>query len=137
LIDADMRRPRLHTLFDQNQEPGLSNLLTGHAKASAAVFKSCIPGLWLMPSGALPPNPADLLGSHRFKDFIATLADHFDWVLVDTPPVMAVTDAALVAHCTTGVLFVVGCEMTNRNTAAQAIEHGRAARKLIHSPLGK
>jgi Mrp family chromosome partitioning ATPase len=90
-----------------------------------------------MPSGALPPNPAELLGSQRFKEFIATLADHFDWVLVDTPPVMAVTDAALVAHRTTGVLFVVGCEMTNRNAAAQAIEHGRAARKLIHSPLGK
>jgi capsular exopolysaccharide synthesis family protein len=131
LIDADMRRPRLHTLFDQNQEPGLSNLLTGHAKASAAVSKSCIPGLWLMPSGALPPNPAELLGSQRFKDFIATLADHFDWVLLDTPPVMAVTDAALVAHCTTGVLFVVGCEMTNRHAAAEAIEQLLSAKAKI------
>lgn len=70
-----------------------------------------------MPAGRHPPNPAELLGSKRFKDFLASLSQHFDWVMIDTPPVMAVTDSSVVAHLATGVLFVVGAEMTSRHAA--------------------
>ena len=133
-----MRRPRVHEVFAVKQEPGLSNVMTGTAKASEAVRKSAVAGLWLLPAGTNPPNPAELLGSHRFRDFLASLVEHFDWVVVDSPPVMAVTDAALVAHRTTGVLFVVGCEMTGRHAAQSALEQLHSARaKIIGGVLNR
>jgi hypothetical protein len=88
LVDADMRKPRVHTVFGRVQGPGLSNVLVGNAKASEAVHTTTVPGLWLMPAGQLPPNPAELLGSKRFKDLLASLVQHFDWVMIDSPPVV-------------------------------------------------
>jgi succinoglycan biosynthesis transport protein ExoP len=122
LIDADMRRPRVHQIFGQNQEPGLSNLMVGHAVASATICKSGVPGLWLLNAGRIPPNPAELLGSRRFKEFIALLSQHFDAVIIDSPPIMAVTDSAIVASAASGIVFVVGAEMTSRQAARNAIE---------------
>ena len=121
-----MRKPKAHEIFELPQEPGLSNLLVGNAKASEAVRKSGVAGLWVIPSGRMPPNPAELLGSPAFRDFLASLKDHFDWVIIDSPPVMAVTDAALVAHHATGVVFVVGAEMTSRHAAKRAVDQLRA-----------
>jgi exopolysaccharide transport family protein len=129
IIDADMRRPRVHSVFEQPQEPGLSNLLVGNAKASESVQKTNVPGLWVLTAGHIPPNPAELIGSQRCKEFVASLRDHFDWVIIDTPPVMAVTDAVIAANSASGVVFVVGAEMTGRHSARTAIEqlaHGRA-----------
>ena len=128
IVDADMRKPRVHTVFGQSQEPGLSNVLVGNAKASEAVHTTTVTGLWVMPAGVPPPNPAELLGSKRFKDFLASLSQHFDWVVIDTPPVMAVTDSSVVAHMATGVLFVVGAEMTSRHAAQRALEQLEQAR---------
>ena len=122
LIDADMRRPKTHELFDVSLEPGLSNVIVGDAKASEAVKRTSTPNLWLLVAGKNPPNPAELLGSGRFKDFLGSLAEHFDWIIIDSPPVMAVTDASVVAHSVTGVIFVVGSEMTNKGAAKAALE---------------
>ncbi len=122
LIDADMRRPKAHEFFGVSQEPGLSNVMVGDAKASEAVKRTLTPNLWLMTSGKHPPNPAELLGSRRFKDFMASLGEHFDWVILDSPPVMAVTDASVIAHSATGVVFVVGAEMTSKGAAKAALE---------------
>jgi capsular exopolysaccharide synthesis family protein len=129
IVDADMRKPRVHTVFDKPQGPGLSNVLVGNAKSSEAVHKTAVPGLWVMPAGQHAPNPAELLGSKRFQEFLASLGQHFDWVLIDTPPVMAVTDSSVVAHLATGVLFVVGADMTSRDAARRALEqlHGTRA----------
>ncbi|MGE3957923.1 MAG: GumC family protein [Vicinamibacterales bacterium] len=122
LVDADMRRPRVHEIFESPEEPGLSNLLTGNAKASEAIQKSKVPGLWLMPAGHIPPNPAELLSSPRFMDFLGALEDHFDWVVLDTPPVLVVADSLVVANKATGVVFVVGADQTTRNAARNAVE---------------
>ncbi len=122
LIDADMRKPKAQEIFGMTQEPGLSNVLVGNAKASESVRKSSVAGLWVLPAGRTPPNPAELVGSQRFRDFLVLLANHFDWVIIDSPPVMAVTDAALVAHSASGVLFVVGAEMTSRHAARRALD---------------
>ncbi|MGH9254634.1 MAG: GumC family protein [Vicinamibacterales bacterium] len=122
LIDADMRKPRVHEVFHAAAMPGLSNLLVGDATASGTIQESTIAGLWVMAAGTLPPNPAELLGSKRFGDFAAFLLQYFDWVIVDTPPVMAVTDAAIAASLAHGVLFVVGAEMTSRRIAQRAVE---------------
>ena len=129
LIDADMRRPRVHDVFAQKQEPGLSNLMVGNAKASESVHKTAVPGLWVLAAGHNPPNPAELLGSQRFRDFLTSLKEHFDLIIVDSPPVMAVTDAAIAANVANGVVFVVGAEMTSRHAARAAVEQleqGRA-----------
>ena len=129
LIDADMRKPRVHEVFGLESTPGLSNVLVGNVTASEAIRESSTSGLWVLPAGTNPPNPAELLGSKRFRDFAALLLRHFDWVILDTPPVMAVTDASIAANISHGVLFVVGAEMTSRRTAQRAIEqlsHGQA-----------
>jgi len=122
LIDADMRRPRVHEMLEQRQEPGLSNVLTGDAKYADSVLEIEKTGLSVLPAGHVPPNPAELLGSKRFEELLTMLKTRFDWVIVDTPPVMPVTDAPIVAHVTDGVLFVVGAEMTSRGVAQAAIE---------------
>ena len=122
LIDADMRRPRIHEVFAEKQEPGLSNVLIGEVKVADALRRTSSESLFVLPAGHIPPNPAELLGSSRFTDFIATLGEHFAWVIIDSPPIMAVTDAAVVAHIASGVVFVVGAEMTNRAVAQTAIE---------------
>lgn len=128
LIDADMRRPKTHEFFGASQEPGLSNVLVGDAKASDTVKRTLTPNLWLLPAGKQPPNPAELLGSRRFRDFIESLGGHFEWVIVDSPPVMAVTDACVIANIASGVIFVTGSEMTNRGAAKAALQQLDGAR---------
>jgi polysaccharide biosynthesis transport protein len=122
LIDADMRRPSVHTQFAIAQEPGLSNVLVGNKKASEAVRPSNVPNLWLLPAGHSSPNPSELLGSQRFKNFLVAVREQFDWVLIDTPPVMAVTDACVIAHLVDGTVFVTAAEMVSKQAARRAIE---------------
>jgi capsular exopolysaccharide synthesis family protein len=138
LVDADMRKPKVHYVFAMAQEPGLSNVLAGTAKSSESVHQTDVAGLWVMPSGMIPPNPAELLGSKRFSDFIASVASHFDWLILDTPPVMAVTDSSVVGHRATGVVFVVGAEMTSRYAAQRALEQLELSRvRLVGSVLNR
>src|SRR5207245_1109010 len=70
VIDGDMRKPKMHQIFNVPQEPGLSNLIVGTCKASQAVVKSPIANLWVLPAGRVPPNPAELLGSSRMRQFL-------------------------------------------------------------------
>jgi succinoglycan biosynthesis transport protein ExoP len=138
LIDGDMRRPRVHEIFNGNQEPGLSNVLTGNAKAVDAIKRSQVHGLWLLSSGHIPPNPAELLGSRRFADFIISLDQHFDWVVIDTPPVLVVTDSSIVANQVSGVVFVVGADKTSRHAARAAVEQlDSASAHIVGSVLNR
>jgi len=139
LIDADMRRPRVHELFGREQEPGLSNLLVSHVDPSTVIRPfDGVPTLSTCPAGHIPPNPSELLGSQRFKDLIATLKQTNDWIVVDSPPVMAVTDACIVAHDATGVLFVVGAEMTSSDTASVALDQLESAHaKFVGAVLNR
>ena len=122
LIDCDMRRPRVHEIFEGPQEPGLSNVLSGNAKTSEAIRKASLPGLWLMPAGHIPPNPAELLAARRFGDLISSLDSHFDWVVFDTPPVMVVADSSIVANQASGVVFVVRADHTTKQSVRAAAE---------------
>ncbi len=128
LIDGDMRRPRVHEIFQRPQEPGLSNVVLGTIKASQGLQPTDIPGLWLLPAGALPPNPAELLSSPRFRELVNALLNQADWVVIDSPPTMAVIDASVLAHIAGGVLFVVSAEKTSRPAATKALEQLDAAR---------
>jgi capsular exopolysaccharide synthesis family protein len=138
LIDGDMRRPRVHALFGQDQEPGLSNLIVGNMELAAVTQESSLKGLWTISAGHIPPNPSELLGSTRFKEIIRSLEAKYDWIVIDSPPVMAVTDACLIAHDATGVLFVVGSEMTNRHVASIALDQLEAAQaKFVGAVLNR
>ena len=131
LVDADMRKPRIHELMNVKQDPGLSSLIVGRAKANEVVQKTGTANLWVMPAGPNPPNPAELLGSTRFIQLVKAFGDHFDWVVIDSPPVMAVTDPSVVAHRTTGVIFVIGSEQVNRHKALTAVQRLQASKAKI------
>ncbi len=138
VIDADMRRPRIHEVFDVDQEPGLSNVLVGTESIDAAVRRTDNPFLSILPAGHLPPNPAELLGSSRCERLLEGLGSKYDWIVIDAPPVMAVTDAAVVAHAVSGVVFVVGAEMIPRRNAQTAVDQLVQARaKLVGVVLNR
>jgi capsular exopolysaccharide synthesis family protein len=138
VIDGDMRRPRVHGVFRRQQEPGLSNVLVGTARMSDAVRMTQVPNLYVLPSGHIPPNPAELLGSTRYLEALDELRQQFDWIIIDAPPVMAVTDAAILSNSATGVVFVVGAEMTSKRNAVSAVEHLAQARaKFIGAVLNR
>ena len=122
LIDADMRQPRVHETLNIDRTPGLSNVLAGTATVSQAVRASSVRGLWILPAGDHPPHAAELLASQRFETFLKLAAQRFEWIIVDSPPVLAVTDACVIAPLVSGVLFVVGSEMTNRQSVQTALE---------------
>jgi capsular exopolysaccharide synthesis family protein len=123
LIDADMRRPGLHKAVGIENEIGLSHLLVGQARVREAVQQTREPNLFVIAAGRMPPNPSELLASERMQHFVTNLrSGPFDWVIIDTPPVLAVTDAVLVGRIVSGVVFVIGSEMTRRVHAERAIE---------------
>jgi capsular exopolysaccharide synthesis family protein len=108
LIDADFRRPSLHKIFGRIRNVGLSNLIlqdVAENEAIAAVEQ--VPNLWLVTSGPIPPNPSELLGSGRIRELMARLRSSFTYVILDTPPVNAVTDAAILAAAANGTILVV------------------------------
>jgi capsular exopolysaccharide synthesis family protein len=131
IIDGDMRRPRIHEVFGVEQEPGLSNVLVGTTALADAIRPTDNPQLFVLPAGHLPPNPAELLSSARYRRLLDELGADFDWIVVDAPPVMAVTDAAVVAHEVSGVVFVVGAEMIPRRNAQYALDQLAQARAKI------
>jgi polysaccharide biosynthesis transport protein len=123
LIDADMRRPGLHKTMGLPNELGLSHLLVGQSRVRDAVQRTTEPNLFVISAGRTPPNPSELLASERMNHLIANLAQGpFDWVVIDTPPVLAVTDAVIIAQKVAGVVFVIGSEMTRRVHAERALE---------------
>ncbi len=121
LIDCDLRRPSLHTLFNLNGEPGLTNLLL-EDDGQPALQDTGVDGLQLLASGPLPPNPADLLGSQKIDRIISTFYNTVDMVLMDAPPVIAVTDAAVLGAKVDGILLVVSAGTTRRDHAERAKE---------------
>jgi capsular exopolysaccharide synthesis family protein len=123
LVDADLRRPGLHTVVGAKNEVGLSHLLVGQARVRDAVQETKERNLFVIAAGLIPPNPSELLASDRMQALVANLkSGPFDWVIIDTPPVLAVTDAVIIARKVSGVVFVIGSEMTRRAHSERAIE---------------
>jgi capsular exopolysaccharide synthesis family protein len=123
LIDADMRRPSLHKAMRLPNDRGLAELLGGKAKMREVVQRCGDPNLLVISAGHTPSNPSELLGSDRMRAFLHQLATGpFDWIIIDTPPVLAVTDAVVLAPLVHAVSFVIGAEMTRWRLAERAIE---------------
>jgi capsular exopolysaccharide synthesis family protein len=129
IVDADMRRPGLHRPLRLTNERGLSQVLTGQARVRDVIQRTVDPNLLAVTAGVPPPNPSELLTSERMKTLLTNLAHGpFDWIIVDTPPVLAVTDAVVLAPLASGVTFVIGAEMTRRRLAERAVETVLSAR---------
>ncbi len=119
LVDCDLRRPSLHTLFQVPLEPGLSNFLVGDVNELPLV-ETLVPNLRVVPAGKVPPNPSELLQSARMQKFFALALENFGRVVVDSPPLLSVTDAAILATMVEGVLLVVKAEGAPRKAVIQA-----------------
>ncbi len=131
LIDADLRKPRLHKVFKMPNTGGLSGFLTGKTAFEDAVQKTDIENIWIISSGPHPPNPAELLNSKRMRDLMALVKERFDTVLIDTPPVLAVIDPVIVSSMVDSTIFVVRAGKTTRRALAKAVNEVRKAKAEI------
>ena len=122
LVDTDLRRPVLHSIFNLSRSKGISNYLVGKTDLDEVIFETDINNLYIMPCGTLPPNPSELLGSKAMKNCISELKERFDIVLFDSPPIMAVTDAAVLSSEVDGVILVVKAGQTDRNAVLRSFE---------------
>lgn len=125
LVDCDLRRPSLHQIFDARTTPGFTDMMRDDALMSKPPLQETgVPNLWLLPSGTIPPNPAELLASRRMSEVIAALQQHAEMILFDAPPVIAVTDAAVLSTKVDAVLLVISAGKTKR-------EHAKKAKALL------
>ncbi|RZU50148.1 capsular exopolysaccharide synthesis family protein [Krasilnikovia cinnamomea] len=124
LIDADLRRPRLAQYLDLEGAVGLTNVLAGQANVRDVVQSWGGSGLWVLPSGYVPPNPSELLGSGNMADLLTSLGSAFDVVIIDTPPLLPVTDAAVMAT------LADGCILVSRHAKTTTAQAGSAAGAL-------
>ncbi|GMK49108.1 MULTISPECIES: CpsD/CapB family tyrosine-protein kinase [Paenibacillus] len=120
LVDADLRKPTSHYNFGLSNRTGLSHVLSGQADLSEVIKETRIKGLDVLPSGPVPPNPSELLGSSRMEELLGKLREQYDMVLIDTPPVLAVADAQVVANKCDGVLLVVNARTGKKQHAIKA-----------------
>jgi succinoglycan biosynthesis transport protein ExoP len=122
LVDTDMRRPHLHQAFGfPSTSEGLSKAIVGETDVFSVIQKTEIPHLSLLPCGASPPNPAELLHAERFAAIVEQLSQRYDRIIFDSPPVGAVTDAAILARITGGTVFVARAGRTSRDALASAV----------------
>jgi polysaccharide biosynthesis transport protein len=122
LVDADLRKPRQHEIFRVSNRVGLVSFLTRQAEIAEVTLPTAIEGLSLVPSGPLPPQPAELLDSERMREFLVRVRDDYDFVIVDSPPVVPVTDAVVLSSVVDGVLLCIGAGQAVREEVAACVE---------------
>jgi tyrosine-protein kinase Etk/Wzc len=120
LVDADLRRPVLHSIFEQDKDIGLTNILLGTTEIDSGIHELAVPNLSLLCCGTLPPNPSELLGSQAMKQLIEKLKEKYDMILFDSPPVVAVTDAAVLSTQIDGTILIISANETTRNSENRA-----------------
>jgi capsular exopolysaccharide synthesis family protein len=138
LVDTDLRRPALHHLFELDNSRGVTNVLLGAATLAEMVQATQIENLWILTSGPLPPNPAELLNSASMRELLAELKEEWDVVLCDSPPTMMAADAPILASLLDGVVLVVEQHKTSRHIIAEAVNVLRSAQaRLLGVALNK
>lgn len=121
LVDADLRKPTVHKTFKVKNNNGLTTLLTDrNAHLSDVIYRTHAEGLYILTSGAIPPNPVELLTSKRMEVIKLEMLDYFDMVIFDMPPLLAVTDAQVMATKTDGVIFVIPKGAANKDEVMKA-----------------
>ncbi len=121
IIDSDMRRPQIHRIFDVDNSRGLSAFLAGHIElGDNLVRKTKVENLDVIPSGIIPPNPSELLSSYRFRDLLAGLLPIYSFVLIDSPPILGLSDSLVLSTLMDGVIMVTRAGATPKDAAVQA-----------------
>lgn len=122
LLDCDMRNPKIHKVFELSNQSGISDVLIGEINFYEAVSKTEIENLYVLPSGTRPPNPAELLSSEKMKKFLESLKETYDYIIIDTPPIIIVTDAQILSKYADGCLLVVASAEADKSAAIRAKE---------------
>ena len=120
LLDADLRRPVIHSVFGHDKENGITNYLMGMVSYENLPKQTFLDNLWIVSSGSLPPNPSELLASKKMHDLLERLKKDYDRILIDSPPVIAVTDAAILSKEVDGTILVVAANQTNKDALQRA-----------------
>ena len=131
LIDADLRNPRLHKVFQNKSSYGLTHVLSEITSPDKAISSTKIPNLHILPCGHIPPNPAELLGSERMRQFLNWTLEHFQRVIIDSPPVMAVADPLILANQVDGVIYTVQAGAHNCKAIGQSLQRIKDAHTKI------
>ena len=133
VIDGDMRKPRIHKVFEADGEngKGLSNYLSGIAELKMIVKKTEVPNLYYIPAGPIPPNPSELLGSKLFTTMLQALATKFDHIILDSPPVLGFADAAIISSAIDGVILVAAGGKTPKET----LQHAKEALQQVNAKI--
>ncbi|GIK62086.1 MAG: polysaccharide biosynthesis tyrosine autokinase [Ignavibacteriota bacterium] len=122
LIDCDLRKPSVHKLFEKEKVPGLIDYLVGSVKLEEVLMKSKIQNLSFISSGTIPPNPAEMLDSQEMRNFLKQLREKFDLIILDSPPIIAVTDSEILTSMVDGTLLVVSSESTEIDMMERSVE---------------
>jgi capsular exopolysaccharide synthesis family protein len=120
IVDADLRKPALQKGFNIKRGPGLSTYLSRHVDIEPMIQRVQIPNLSLLPCGPIPPNPAELIGSERMKEMLRALGTQYDHILIDSPPLMYVTDPVILSTLVDGVIIVVHGGKSSRDVVRQS-----------------
>jgi capsular exopolysaccharide synthesis family protein len=131
VVDADLRKPRLHRLFKVRNISGMTGYLTGKIPLKDIIQKTFIDNIWLVPSGPIPPNPAELLNSKKMNELFDEVIQVFDVVLIDSPPLLAVTDTVIISSIAESTVLVVRSGKTRRKAFLAAVEELKRARAKI------
>jgi len=123
LIDADLRHPMLHTVFKRKKKPGLSDLIIANGNPEEAIFATGLDGLYCLPCGTIPPSPGDLLTLTATRNLLKRLAGEYDYVVIDTPPVLVAADTAIIGSLVDATIMVARVD----RTAMEALGHARNA----------
>lgn len=131
LLDADFRRPTINATFDLHGKQGVTNFLTEHTiNIGDILYASSVKNLYVIPSGPIPPNPSELIGSNRMKKLISSLSEQADIVIYDAPPVLSVTDAQILSVRVDGTVLVVRDNYSEKESVSRAVD-------LVHHVGGK
>lgn len=122
LVDSDLRRPTMHFVFDITNNIGLTNVLMKQTSLAKAVYRADEENLYVLPSGPVPPNPAELLASKAMDELVEEMYREFDIVLFDSPPLLAVTDAQILANRCDGTILVVRSAKSDKDEVRKAKE---------------
>lgn len=122
IVDCDLRKPTIHKKFLLSNSKGLTNILIKDGKIEDILIASNVPNLFVLPSGPIPPNPSELLGSKNMKEILNELTNGFDIVLIDSPPVLYVSDAQILSALSQGIIIVTSYGKSDKNALVNAKE---------------
>ena len=120
IVDCDLRKPTIHKMFSMSNSKGLTNILVQNREIEESVITTNIPNLYVIPSGPLPPNPSELLGGKNMKEILNELTNSFDMVLIDTPPILYLSDAQILSALSEGIIIVTAYGKSEKNVLLSA-----------------